>query len=40
LCECEPERTGQVYVSLDLLAETTPSSQVGDGPSRTGDAAR
>ena len=25
LCECEPERTGQVYVSLDLLAEPFPS---------------
>jgi NAD(P)-dependent dehydrogenase (short-subunit alcohol dehydrogenase family) len=29
LCECEPERTGQVYVSLDLLAETSPPSQAG-----------
>jgi hypothetical protein len=25
LCECGPERTGQVYVSLDLLAEPLPS---------------
>jgi citronellol/citronellal dehydrogenase len=25
LCECEPERTGQVYVSLDLLAEPLPA---------------
>jgi predicted ATP-dependent Lon-type protease len=24
LCECGPERTGQVYVSLDLLAEPIP----------------
>ncbi len=26
LCECGPDRTGQVYVSLDLLAEPFPSS--------------
>jgi citronellol/citronellal dehydrogenase len=26
LCECDRERTGQVHVSLDLLAETTPPS--------------
>ena len=25
LCEREPERTGQVYVSLDLLAEPLPA---------------
>jgi citronellol/citronellal dehydrogenase len=30
LCECDPDRTGQVYVSLVLLAETTPASRAGD----------
>jgi hypothetical protein len=30
LCECEPERTGQVYVSLDLLAEPIASPPTAD----------